>query len=113
MLTWRVEMCDFNLKKVPLAGRRFRFKAALAAIEPPSQPASQALEAPAARATREWAYWLLKRASAWCARRGCAPDFSCLAHDGAPEFMKPAHTGTISAEPSSLGMQQQGLRAEG
>ena len=55
MLTWRVEMCDFNLKKVPLAGRRFRFKAALAAIEPPSQPASQALEAPAARATREWA----------------------------------------------------------
>ena len=55
MLTWRVERCDFNLKNVPLAARRSRRKAALAAVEPPSQPASQALEAPAARATREWA----------------------------------------------------------
>ena len=55
MLTGRVEMCNLKWKTGALAGGRSRRKAALAAIDPPAQPASQALEAPAARATREWA----------------------------------------------------------
>ena len=55
MLTGRVEMCNWKLKTGAPAGGRSRRTAALAAIEPPNQPARQALKVPAARAMREWA----------------------------------------------------------
>ena len=79
-------------------------------IRQPSQPARHSKHL--RHVQRASGHWLLGGAGA-CARRGCAPNFSCLAHDEAPEFLKPAHTGTISSEPWSLGMQQEARCLQG